>query len=154
MKNFEVPLYLIANEQRELKTDTITQAHRIYLGLDEDEYREEAPDSQAPTAAYFFAKLEGPTWEERREQININHQMRQLPKCLDIPLVFASDGDIDRARWLVEEIIDQGILHEPISQHREFFEQIDVQEEAFEQIAEAEAEKRRVAIMRNLRRDD
>ena len=80
--------------------------------------------------------------------------MRQLPKCLDIPLVFASDGDINRARWLVEEIIDQGILHEPISQHREFFEQVDVQEEAFEQIAEAEAEKRREAIMRSLRRDD
>ena len=97
MKNFEVPLYLIANEERELKTDTITQAHLIYLGLEGDEYREEAPDSQAPTAAYLFAKLEGPTWEERREQININHQLKQLPKCLDIPSVFASDGDIDRA---------------------------------------------------------
>ena len=154
MKNLEVPLYLIANEERGLKTDTITQAHLIYAGLEEGEYREEAPDSEAPTAAYFFAKLEGPTWKERQEQININYQVKQLPKCLDIPLVFASDGNIDRARWLVEEMIDQGILHEPISQHGEFFEQVDVQEEAFERIAEAEAEKRREAVMRNLRRNN
>ncbi|WP_089649971.1 hypothetical protein [Halobacterium hubeiense] len=155
MMNFEVPLYLVANEEKEgLSSGTITQAHLIYIGLEEDEYRKEAPDLRHLTAQRLFAELEGPTWQERREQININHQVEQLPKCLDIPLAFASGGDIDRARWLLEDMIDQGILHEPSSEHQEFFERADVQEEAFEQIAEAEAEKRQKEVMRNLRQDN
>jgi len=151
MKNFEVPLYLVANKNR-LTSDAITQAHLIYVGLEEHEFREEAPDLQVFTAQRFFAELEGPTWRERQEQININHHVEQLPKCLDIPLAFASSGDIDRARWLLEDMIDQGILHEPSSEHREFFERADAQEEAFEQVAEAEAEKRRKEVIRDLRK--
>ena len=155
MKNLEVPLHLVANKERgRPKLDTITQAHLIYLGLKEDEYREEAPDSQALTAPQLFNKLKGPTWRERQEQINIDHQMSRLPKCLDIPLVFACDGEIDRAQWLIENLIDQGILHERSSQHQEFFEQADVQEQAFEQIAEVEAKIRREDVIRSLRRDN
>jgi hypothetical protein len=51
-------------------------------------------------------------------------------------------------------MIDQGVLHEPSSEHKEFFERADMKEEAFEQIAEAEAEDRREEVMQNLRRDN
>jgi len=155
MKNFELPLYLVANEERgRADLHTITQAHLIYCGLEEGEYHNEAPDLDVLAAPRLFAELEGPSWKDRLERINIGHQAKRLPKCLDIPLAFASGDDIDRARWLVEDMIDQGILHEPVGQHREFFEQADVQEKAFEQVAEAEAERRRKKVMRNLRRDN
>jgi len=155
MKNFEVPLYLVANERGgRVGVESITEAHLIYSGLKEDEYREEAPDLQVITAQRFFAELEGPTWEERQEQINVNCQVNRLPKCLDIPLALAGGGDFDRARWLLEDMIDQGILHEPSNEHTEYFEQADIQEDAFKQIAKAEAEKRREEVMRNLRLDN
>ena len=155
MKNFELPLHLLANEGgKNPKLDALIQAHLIYTGLEEDEYHDQAPDIQVLKAKQFFTELGKQTWEERREQININRQAEQLPKCLDIPLAFATGGDIERARWLVEDMIDQGILHEPSSDHQEFFEQAGIQEEAFEQIAEVEAEKQREEVMRNLRRDN
>jgi hypothetical protein len=155
MKNFEVPLYLVANKEGgRVGVEAIAEAHHIYSGLEENEYREEAPDLQVITAKRLFTELDGPTWEERREQINVKRQAEQLPKCLDIPLAFASSGNINRARWLVGDMIDQGVLHEPSSEHKEFFERADMKEEAFEQIAEAEAEDRREEVMQNLRRDN
>lgn len=155
MKNFELPLYLVGNrEGNGGDKDTITQAHLIYTCLEEEEYREEAPDLQVLEPHLFFAELEGPTFEERLEQVDINREVERLPKCLDIPLAFASGGDIDRARWLLEDMIDRGILHEPISEHGEFFERADMKEEAFEQIAEAEAETRRNEVIERLRRGD
>lgn len=155
MKNFEVPLYLVANEEGgRVGLEAITESHLIYSGLEEDEYHEKAPDLQEITAQRLFAELEGPNWEERQKQINYNRQVERLPKCLDIPLAFASGGGLDRARWLLEDLIEQGILHEPSSEHKEFFERADIQEEAFEQIAKTEAEKRREEVMRNLRRNN
>lgn len=155
MKNFEVPLHLVADEERgHIGLEAITEAHLIYSGLKEDEYLEEAPDLEVTTAQRLFAELEGPTWEERQEQIDVNHQGNRLPKCLDIPLALAGGGDFDRARWLLEDMIDQAILHEPSNKHAEFFERADIQEEAFEQIAKAEAENRREEVMRNLRLDN
>jgi len=155
MKNFEIPLYIVSDEERG-PTDpkSVTEAHLIYTGLKEDEYREEAPDLQFFTAHRLFAELEGPTLEERLEQTNVKRQVNRLPKCLDIPLAFASSGDIDRARWLIDDMVDQGILHDSSSEHPEFFEQADIKEEAFNQIAEAEAERRREEVIRRLRRDN
>jgi hypothetical protein len=155
MKNFELPLYLVANEERgHGGTATITEAHLIYTCLTEKEYREEAPDLQVLSPHRLFVELEGPIFEKRLEQVNVNREVEQLPKCLDIPLAFANGGDIDRARWLLDDMLDQGILHEPISEQQEFFERADMKEEAFEQIAEAEAENRREEVMRALRRDN
>jgi hypothetical protein len=153
MKNFELPLHVIAHEGRSaVDEDLITQAHLIYTCLEREEYREEAPDLRVLEPHRFFAELGGLTFEERLEQVNVNHEVKRLPKCLDIPLAFASGGDVDRARWLVDEMIKQEILHEPISEHGEFLERADMKEEAFEQIAEAEAENRREGVMRSLRR--
>lgn len=153
MKNLEVPLYLVeSEEQGRSELDIITHAHLMYLGLKEDEYHEEAPDSQILTAQQLFACLGGLTWRKRKEQINIHHQMKRLPKCVDVPLALASDGEINQARWLVERMIDQNILNESISQHQDFFEQADAKEEAFGQIAEAEAERRRKEVIQDLRR--
>lgn len=153
MKNFELPLYLVSNEGR-LSLEAITEAHHIYNGLEQEEYHQEAPDLQEITAKRLFVELEGPTWEERQDKINLNHQVEQLPKCLDIPLAFASNGDLDRAKWLIEDMIDQGILHEPSSEHSEFFQRAGMQEEAFEQLAKAESKKRQREVMRNLRQDN
>lgn len=153
MKNFELPLYLVSNEGR-LSLEAITEAHHIYNGLEQEEYHQEAPDLQEITAKRLFVELEGPTWEERQDKINLNHQVEQLPKCLDIPLAFASNGDLDRAKWLIEDMIDQGILHEPSSENSEFFERAGMQEEAFEQLAKAESKKRQREVMRNLRQDN
>lgn len=154
MKNFELPLHLVANEERSHGgTDTITKAHLVYACLKEEEYREEAPDLQDLGPQRFFIELEGPTFEERLEQVNVNREIERLPKCLDVALAFAKDGDIDRARWLLDDMIENGILHESLSEQQEFFERANMKEEAFEQIAEAEAENRREEVMRNLRRD-
>lgn len=153
MKNFELPLYLVANEER-LSLEAVTEAHHIYNGLEEEEYHQEAPDLQEITAKRLFVELEGPTWDERRNQININQQVERLPKCLDIPLAFASDGNLDRAKWLLEDMIDQGILHESSSDHSEFFERADMEEEAFEQLAKAKGKKRQREVMQNLRQDN
>lgn len=155
MKNLEVPLYLIAHyDGATLDADVIAEAHSIYSGLEEHEYHKEAPDLQKYTVHRLFTELEGPTWEERQEQIDIDHQVEQLPKCLDIALAIAGGGNIDKARWLIENMIEYGILHEPSSQHREFFERADIQQEAFEQIAEAKAANRRDEAMRNLQEDN
>lgn len=155
MKNFELPLYVIADEERDHRAkDTITKAHLIYCCLKRSEYRERAPDLQALAPQRFFIELEGPTFEERLEQVNVDREVERLPKCLDVPLAFASGGDIDRARWLLDGMIENGILHESLSEQQEFFERADMKEEAFEQIAEAEAENRREEVMRNLRRDN
>lgn len=134
--------------------DTITKAHLVYTCLKEEEYREGAPDLQVLAPQRFFIELGGPTFEERLEQVNVDREVERLPKCLDVPLAFASGGDIDRARWLLDDMIENGILHESLSEHQEFFERADMKEEAFEQIAEAEAENRREEVMRNLRRDN
>jgi hypothetical protein len=155
MKNFEIPLYVVANDEEEYaSSEAITRAHHIYTGLEQHEYREEAPELEVLTPQRLFAELDGPSWNERRDQININHHVEQLPKCLDIPLAVAINGDISRARWLIDDLIDQGILHEPSSEHEEFFERADAQTQAFEQVAQAEAEKRRQEVMRDLQRDN
>lgn len=155
MKNFEVPLHVVADRQESsVSMNAVTQAHLIYTGLEEDEYREEAPDLQVLTAHRLFAELEGRTLEERLDQINVERQVNRLPKCLDIPLAFAGGGDVNRARWLIDDMIDIGILHDSASEHRDFFERADMKEEAFEQIAEAEAENRREEVMGSLRGDD
>lgn len=154
MKNFELPLHSVANRGGDdVSLEAIVEAHRIYDGLEKSEYREEAPDLEVIVAERLFTELEGPIWQERQEDINVNRQVEKVPKCLDIALVFASGGDIDRARWLVDNMIDQGILHEPSSQHSGFFNRSDMKEEAFEQIAEAEADDRHEEVMRNLRQN-
>mgnify|MGYP006876413187 CR=1 FL=1 len=155
MKNFEVPLHLMANDSGDdITRETIVEAHHIYNGLTDDEYRDEAPNIADTSAARFFAELDGPSWELRKEEINFAHHTELRPKCFEIPLAFASGGDIDRARWLVDDMIEQGILHEPISNHEAFFERADMKEEAFEQIAEAEAEQRREQVIQDLRQKD
>ncbi|GGK84654.1 hypothetical protein [Haloarcula sebkhae] len=155
MQNFELPLHLVANKAGDrVSLEAIAEAHRIYNGLEEGEYREEAPDLEVVTAQRLFAELNGATWEERQERIDTNRQIERVPKCLDIPLAFASGGNIDRAQWLLEDMIEQGILHEPSKQHLEFFEQADVMEKGFEQIAKAEAKRRQKEVMRNLRQNE
>jgi hypothetical protein len=155
MKNFELPLYLVANEKRSHGgIGNITKAHLVYTCLKEEEYREEAPDLQVLAPQRFFVELGGATFEERLEQVNVDREVESLPKCLDVPLAFASGGNIDRARWLLDDMIENGIIHDSLSEHQEFFERANMIEEAFEQIANAEAENRREEVMRNLRRDN
>lgn len=152
MKNFELALF------RAKDRDSLIVAHQIMDGMFEDEYFDEAPsvDPNTVSATDFFIHLYGPTWEERLEEFNVEHEVGKIPKAYDVALAFAmgrGEGDpkFEKARQLLKELLEQGIAHRRAENCTEFFESFDEREELREQLAELEAEKQQQRFLDDLR---
>jgi len=134
-------------------------------GLSSEEYFDEAPDVD-PYSVWpeeFFRKLEGPRWEKRVEQMNVEQELAKMPKAYDVAIALSMDthGDKNRtsstefsiARNLMKELIEAGLAHTEVGRCGEFFDNFDERQKLKERLAELEAEKYKATLIEKFHND-
>lgn len=155
MKNFEVPLHRVTNDD-DLLTHGLLTARLVMDALREDEYFNEAPqtDPQTIRGEEFFLRLDGPSLNERLENANTDYEVGKMPKAYDVALGLAAGGQFDDARRLMRELLKAGRAHERVGDCNDFFEDFDKRKELYEELAELEGKKRKQEVLNELWEDD
>lgn len=142
---YEYPLHWVADGSsgyQRSETGAVIESHKLLDSLQEDEYFTEGPSlpNGESSAVRFFHRFEGPTFEERLRLFDHEEEIQKIPKAYDVALATAS-AELPEASRLLRDLLKQGIAHDPVGECLWFFENFDERLDAFERLAELDAER-------------